>query len=109
MRKLRKYQAKEALRAFMLFLLRQNKLMTAEDLISGLLYTHVSGIPGCIYRCILWTGINKRAAEMIGDIYNYDAQINVEISPAEEEVTHAFVVKHEPGKLLSDIDSWKFE
>ena len=104
-----KKRAETALKTFIEFLSHQDKIKTARNLVSGLLYKHISGIPGCTYECILWTGLSKRSAEMIGEPYDYDAQINVQIGPAEKSGVYVFIAKHKPGELLSDIGSWKFE
>jgi len=102
-------RAETALKTFIEFLSHKDKIKTAEDLVSGLLYTHISGIPGCTYECILWTGLSKRSAEMIGEPYDYDAQINVQMGPAEKNGVYVLIAKHKPGELLSDLGSWKFE
>ncbi len=103
-----KEDAKTALKDFMEFLEGQDKIVVATDLIPSLIYTRVSGIPGRAYRCNLWTGLRMSQRALLGDKGNYDAQINLEIDPAEVKEIYSFIIHHEPGKKLSDIDSWRF-
>ena len=103
-----KEKAKEALKAFVDFLSNQTKIIFAEDLIQSIIYTYTSSIPGCAYRCNLWTGLTIGQRNMIGGQGNYDAQINISIAPAEIDNTYNFIAYHKPNKRLSDPNSWYF-
>jgi len=101
--------AGKALVEFIDFLSKQDKIVMATDLLPSLHYTYISGIPGCIYRCNLWTGLELSDRLLLGDEKDYDAQINVEIDFVHIRPTYMHIAVHERGKRLDDQDSWWFE
>jgi hypothetical protein len=98
-----KKNSETAFKQFIKFLSKQDKIKTAEDLVPGLHYEYISGIPNIVYRCIL----RKRPKEFNviepGPV-TYDAMINIEISLS--ECTYVYIKNHNIGKRLDDINSW---
>jgi len=98
-----KKNSEAAFKQFIKFLSKQDKIKTAEDLVLGLHYEYISGIPNIVYRCIL----RKRPKEFYiiePGHTTYDAMINIEISLS--ECTYVYIKKHTIGKKLDDINSW---
>jgi hypothetical protein len=89
-------RSKTALRTFMKFLSKQDKIKTSNDLLPELHYSHISGDLGFVYRCILRRGYEKVSL------------INVEIDSADRGIV-AFIYSQMDGKNLCNISTWKEE
>lgn len=98
-----------ALKKFMKFLAKQDKIVIASDLLPGMLYTHLCCTATYTRRCCLWTGLNAEQAALIGNKYDYDAQVNIEIENSEVEGIFSYIWKHKTGEKLTSLKSWEKE
>jgi hypothetical protein len=104
--------AEQALDTFInKFMSKQDKIRTADDLIPGLLYSYGSGIDGGGQtQCILWKGLGERAAKIIGEKKDYDAQINIQVEPLDYNgATFVYIVQHKKNTEFLNLDNWKFK
>jgi hypothetical protein len=84
----------KALEKFIKYIGSQDKLKTADDLLSKIQYTYMTSIPKYnVVQCILWRGI-------LIDRKKYDAQLNIQLQIPTGYRIDIFV--HEKGKNLND-------
>lgn len=101
----RKPLAKIALKRFLKFMEKQEKIKQVEDLVPQMMYSSLFGLctPTYVRRAILRRGIDDAKERGL----HYDALINIEVEANDNNGTFVYIWKHKTNKPLTDFNSWE--